>query len=75
MDYAFPNKRQKAITDLTQHLDGFGLWTLQVRFYISGEVPVTELLDYVIILGALHDVVKANDVIGMQFLDDFYFIF
>ena len=40
MDDAFADEGQKAIADLSKHIDGFGLRTVVVAFDVLGEVAV-----------------------------------
>lgn len=63
MDDSFTDEGQKTIANLLEHIDGICLRTLVVAFDIFGEVPVAQLLNYIVVFGTLHDIVKGDDVI------------
>jgi hypothetical protein len=48
---------------------------LVVAFDLLGDVSVAELLDDVVIFGALHDVVEGHHVVGVQLLKDIDLVF
>ena len=70
MDDTLFDKSQETVANLPQHIDSLLLGPLVALFDIFGEVPVAELLDNVVIFGALHDVVEHNYIFRMQFLED-----
>jgi len=70
MDNAFFDEGQEAVTNLPEHLDCFRFWALVEALDLLGEVSVAELLDDVVVLAAFHDVVEADYVLGVDFLED-----
>ncbi len=75
VDDAFLDEGQEAVADLPEHVDGFRFLALVVAFDLLGDVSVAELLDDVVIFGALHDVVEGHHVVGVQLLKDIDLVF
>lgn len=76
VDDPLPNQCQKSITQLFQHIQGFLFWAfLTAHLDVFCKITVTKLLYDVIILAALHHIVKCYDIIGVQPLEDLDFVF
>ena len=59
---------------MLQNVDGLGLGGLWCDFKIFFEVGVAEFLDDVVIVGAFHDLVDRHDILGLDLLEDLYFL-
>jgi hypothetical protein len=70
VDDAFADQRQETSAELREDVDAVGLRHFHARSHVLREVTIAEFLDDVVILGALHDVVEADDVLGVHALDD-----
>lgn len=68
MDDALLDKSEEAVADLPKHVNWLLLIALVATFDVLGEIPITELLNDVVIFGTLHDVVEHDDILGVQFL-------
>ena len=75
MDDALLDEGEEAVADLPKHIDRLLLITLVAAFDVLGEVAIAELLNDVVIFGALHDVVEHDDIFGVQLLEDLDLVF
>jgi hypothetical protein len=74
MDDAFADEGEEAVDDLAEEVDGLGLGGVGGEFEVLLEVGVAEFLDDVVVVGALHDVVDGDDVLGLDLLQDLYLL-
>lgn len=75
MDDALAGERQKTSANLREDVDALRFWHFLPRTHHLREVPVAKFLDDIVVLGALHDVPKADDVFGVYALDDADLVF
>lgn len=74
MDDALPDEGQKPIHYLLQYIHSLLLGGMRGHSEVLLQVGVAELLDDVIIVGALHDIVHCHDVLGLDLLQDLYLL-
>lgn len=70
MDDALLDQCHKPIHDLLQHFHRLLLVDEGGHLHVLLEVAVAELLDDVVIIGALHDLVNSHYVFGLDLLED-----
>lgn len=70
MDDALFDQRNEAIHDLPQHFHRLLLVDEGGHLHVLLEIAVAELLDDVVIIGALHHLVNGHDVFGLDLLED-----
>ena len=75
MHYSLLHKGKKAIANLCENLDGlsFGNSVSRLVFEVFLEVPITQFLNYIVIIGGFQNINEANNILRPEGLHDFDF--
>ncbi len=73
MDDTFFNKCNKTITNLSQKRNSLFLWYLLIFLEITLKIIIADLLNYVIVMTAFHNIHDLNDILGFKKLQNLNF--
>lgn len=70
MNNTFFNKGNKTITNLSQKRSSLFLRYLLIFFEITFEITIADLLNYVVVMTAFHNIHHLDDVLGFKKLQN-----
>lgn len=70
MNNTFLNKGNKTIANLPQKCSSLFLWYMWIFFDVAFKIVIANLLNYVVVMAAFHNIHDLNDILGLKKLQN-----